>query len=285
MISLTIDLASYERELTSSEERIRSSYWVRGGENSHDAYTFARAQVPSVNDGLPLTSFLLTRQRESEHGGDRMYHTVAAVWSRSFSFGGTPSPEPNDEYEFSVDPSPARITQALATASSHGAPLDPSDFQNLIGVSVSEDGLRIEGTDSVDPTARLRFTKTFPRTGAGSFGTAQAAALADLAGSINSDMYSFAQPGEMRFMGASAVFSADSVSVTYVFEYRKNRTNETVGDILVPARKGWQLLDTFSTDVANQVLGGALRVPIYVRVLDVYPSVSFSASGIPLPPS
>lgn len=211
------------------------TYKADGSETTSDIVAAAFLYVPATYRGMYVQSL------KYEHKG-------AGFWEIKANYGVGDRTE-----TFEGDTSGGTIHRefALSTISAYDAdgPGLTTWFGNLIGVN----GDKIDGVDVPDEAFQFTISKTWE---AAFLATGYCASIIEMTGKVNDgevnytwlgQSFSFSA-GELRFKGAS-MGEADptelgdaQIRLVYKFEFSKNATNLTVGDITDIDKDGWDYL-------------------------------------------
>ena len=137
------------------------------------------------------------------------------------------------------------------------------------GVDITVPVYSFSETHSLDPTVVTEVYK----------GT-----IFSLTGKVDSDTFRGFSPGEVLFLGAAGTRrgtgSDDDWEITYRFAASPNRSNIPVGDITVPAKKGWEYLWVRYADTEDPAAHALVKQPVAAYVEKVYDEGDFSLLGI-----
>lgn len=193
------------------------------------------------------------------------------------SWASRSPPQENDNvYSFDTTGGTEKITQSKATVSvSVPSGLSTPDFKGCIGW----DGKNVNGCEIVVPAFRweekvyladARVTNAYRIT------------CHNLTGKVNDAEFRGFPAGDVLFLGVRGSRTGDGDDdlweLTFSFAASPNGTNLTVGDITVPAKKGWEYLWVFYEDaVSGNVKARRPRAAVVERVYD---TASFAQLGI-----
>lgn len=192
------------------------------------------------------------------------------------------APETGDSaYSFDTSGGTQHITQSMQTISrtAAGGGTAP-DHKGAIGVARTAEGLTVEGVDITVPV--YSFSETHYIADA-SVDAAYKGKLFALTGKTNDASFKGLSAGECLFLGASgSKRGEEDWEITFHFAASPNRTDVAVGDITVPAVKGWEYL---WVEYQEEVDSGAtapqtVKRPINAYVERVYDEGDFSDLGI-----
>lgn len=163
---------------------------------------------------------------------------------------------------------------------------DPEEPWNTYGaLNVNENS--VQGAEVTVPGFNFTETWTFPseyvlgRTESQRTKTTPyLKTLYDMTGTVNGNKFRIFETGELLFMGARGDISPSSATVTITFSFsaRANRTNFMVNDIKVARKEGWDLLWIEYESRADT--SRILKFPRYVFVDKIYPYGAFSSLEI-----
>lgn len=226
--------------------------------------TLAIAELSAIS-GTPIAAAggagVLFRQRirTTKRGYNLFYHDVE--YGRVNRNAG--------EFSWTWDGygQPLHITTSLETVNSYGT--SPPDFENLIGVR----GDQVDGVD-IDTTVS-RFTIEFSHP-EGFFTFAQAAAIDDIRGMVNSGFFFGFAAGEVRFIRFRGSDGTNAPAVvSYEFERQRNATGLTIGSISSIAKRGHDYAWIRTTDDVSS--GLPVQVPEHVYVERVFEYTDLAA--------
>ncbi len=187
-------------------------------------------------------------------------------------------PEGDDSgwgWSFDTTGGTSHVTQSIATIGNYGPGGRPApDYRGAIGVSSDS----VEGVDVVTPNLSFTISRNFPAIVPSQF----LVMLAKFTGKVNATpFYGFA-PGEVLFNGAGGSQSGiEPWNIQYKFTVSPNAENLTIGNIVVPFKRGWDYLwvryaDQMDTDSTSKVI----KQPISAHLVQVYHYVSFTGLGV-----
>lgn len=133
------------------------------------------------------------------------------------------------------------ITHSLRTVSSTNATGDHGpNFQQAINVERKNGAMEIGGTDIGAPQGEFSETYKFP---AGAVTSSYRRAVIEATYKVNSTAFREWDAGEVLFLGADGSREeGGDWTITFNFAASPNRTDIAIGDINVPAKKGWEYL-------------------------------------------
>ena len=244
-----------------------------------------RYNIIGTSSAAEADSALSTQSKRVIFGN--LYRTTSTVEPTAAKrlFEGTVEYEykNTDEFTYSFDTSSEsqRMTNSLATLSSHAPPgQTPPNHRGAIGVNNGN----IEGCDVIVPT--LTFSMTRTRNGIITMPFIQM--LHAMTGKINGSSFLGFLPGEVLFEGASgsqkitepktptAEGNLPLFDVTYKFRLSYSASHLDVGDIQVAFKRGWdyfwvQYVENMDND--SQTL---VQRPVAAYVEQVYRHADFN---------
>ncbi len=191
-----------------------------------------------------------------------------------------PEPETNDRiFTFTTSGGSQRITQSLQTIASYAPPgKSAPDFKGAI--NVTQDG--VEGVDVGEPVKEFEVTLFRPDA---SVNDAYQDALYEQAWTVNNDNITINNvtypAGSLLFKGLTRGTkrdSADDWELVFSFAASKNKTNITIGDITVAAKKGWEYLWVFYEEAVSN--GVITKVPRAVYIEEVFEESDLETLGV-----
>lgn len=191
------------------------------------------------------------------------------------------SPERKDpevgESSFSFDTGGGNqhITQSISTVNGYAPPGKTApNFKGAIGVTHDN----VEGVDITVPV--YAFSETHYLNDA-TVTASYKGKLFQLTGKVNNAAFKGTAAGECLFLGASgSKRGADDWEITFRFAASPNKTNITVGDITVPAKKGWDYLWVRYADADDAGSDTLVKQPVAAYVEKVYEEGDFAELGI-----
>lgn len=230
--------------------------------SSASVYAAAVSAIPGTFDGLGLDN--VSWEEEDEFG-----HTV---FSANYSTGE--QPESVLRIGFDTTGGSVRVRTSRDTTSYVRAGRTAPDYKGAIEVSGDEP----QGVDVTIPALKLIFKYKWPK---GTFGLAQAKAVASITGSTNDASWQTFDEGELLFLGASGeIDAALPTDVTYSFAASANATLSIGGIITGIAKKGHQHLWVKFEDVVDATAKKTVQQPLAAYVETLYKTSAFSALGI-----
>ena len=199
----------------------------------------------------------------------------ACIWDVTVQYGPKDEPEAGDPPSFSFDTSGGtqHITQSKQTISRTPNGTAPN-FKGAIGVTRDS----VEGVDITVPVYAFSETHYFPP---GQVTASYRGTLFNLTGKVNNGGFKGMAAGECLFLGASGSMRAGGDwEITYKFAASPNRTNIAVGDITVPAKKGWEYLWVKYSEEEDGDADAIVQRPVAAYVEKVYDDGNFGSLGI-----
>ncbi|NLE57630.1 MAG: hypothetical protein GX616_04670, partial [Planctomycetes bacterium] len=183
------------------------------------------------------------------------------------------------EHKFSFDTTGGRqkITQSLQTINKY-APEGKTAADHKGAIGVTDSG--VEGCEIVVP--KFAWTETWQLPIA-DYGWDYSDEVAELTGTVNNATFRGKAAGTVLFHGARGAASTKDpslIEITYVFEYSKSVTNQTIGDITGVAKAGWQYLWVHYVQVHDETADAIAKRPDAVYVERVYEASDFGDLGI-----
>jgi len=264
-------------ELTASRRRIVGGdspsaeliYGVRGTDDDVVARTIVQAVSPSVHDGL----YRQTIDLEPDWADT---DTSNGRWTATVRYVANPTPQTEESsFSFETSGGTQHLTQSLETIGRYAPAGDTApDYQGAVGVTHDS----VEGVDIAVPVYAFSETHYKPA----SFVTlAYRGTLFSLTGKVNSASFKGLTAGECLFLGArGSRRGAGDWEITYNFAASPNRTSIVIGNITVPAKKGWEYLWVRYEDSLDPTANAIVKRPRAAYVEKVYELASFAALGI-----
>ncbi|MCG3179669.1 MAG: hypothetical protein BIFFINMI_02010 [Phycisphaerae bacterium] len=205
------------------------------------------------------------------------YH-APDVWSGTANYGPpeTKDKEPGESsFSFDTSGGTQHVTQSLATVGNYApAGQTAPDFKGAIGVTKDA----VEGVDITVPV--YSFSETYVFADA-DVTLAYRGVLFALTGKVNNAAFKGCAAGECLFLGASGSKRGDGDwEISFKFAASPNKTNITVGDITVPAKKGWEYLWVRYEDKEDANAKILVKRPLSAHIEKVYSDGDFSQLGI-----
>lgn len=147
--------------------------------------------------------------------------------------------EPEPSYSFDTSGGSEHITRAIAQVH---FPTTAKDANKFIGWNgKSGDDCEIAGADIVVANMRESYTRIIKKS---KIDNAFKRSLARVTGKVNKTAFKGWAAGEVLFLGASYSATEDDrkIAVTYNFAIRENEPAQKIGDIAIPAKKGWWVI-------------------------------------------
>ena len=266
-------------------EKLESREWSTGDRPSVTLHYL----LAGVSDDLSAKTLLINSTATAYDGLVRESIEFEPVWVDTTANDGLwdvrvryvaperKDPEPGDPPQFSFDTSGGtqHTTQSLSTISKTApAGKTAPDFKGAIGVTHDS----VEGVDITVPVYAFSETHYFDD----AFVTnAYKGTLFNLTGKVNNAAFKGTAAGECLFLGASgSKRGTDKWEINFRFAASPNKTNIIVGDITVPAKKGWEYLWVRYADAEDETAKAIVKKPVAAYVEKVYEEAAFSALGI-----
>ena len=259
--SLTIGLSSSDYS---------PEYIIQGTESEDAAVAALAAHVsPFV---LTSTGFMLVLK------------TCSVKWNSPGSWIGTANYRPpeaiqkqpgQETFSFDMTGGTQHATQSLSTIGNY-APSGATapNFKGAIGVTKDS----IEGVDITVPVYQFSITHVFAPD---AVTTTYMGILFNLTGKTNNAPFMGLDTGECLFLGPSGGKRGDgNWEITFKFAGSPNKTTLTVGDITIPAKKGWEYLWVRYEDKEDANAKVLVKHPVSAHVEKVYDEGDFSTLSI-----
>lgn len=240
-------------------------YDVAGTADEETALTSLKASAPATHKGLGRQECGVEPTED------------ASRWIGTAQYALDPADNAT-QFSFDTGGGSQHVTNSLSTISKTPASGTAPDFKGAIGVTVDS----VEGVDITTPVFNFEITKYKD-----SVSQAYLEAVYDLTGKTNNAQVQFTidgvtltfAAGELLFLGGSGGKTAGSGqwSINYKFAGSPNRTSIAVGDITVPAKKGWEYLWVRYQDMEDGAAKTLVKRPLAAYVEQVYETGDFSA--------
>lgn len=250
------------RTVEGDDPQVELIYVIRGTDDDLEVSAALREASPPVYNGL------LRRQRTIERIGQQ-------EWQGTVTYGRTGQPEGEVVWEFDTTGGQQKVTQSLMTVGRY-APQGQTapDMGGAIGVTNNG----VEGVEITVPVFAFSLRATLPDS---AVTPAYRLTLFRLTGTVNAAPFLGFAAGEVLFLGATGTKrNAENWEITYKFSASPNMANIAIGQITVPAKKGWEYLWVRYADDVDAVAKWAVKRPIAAYVEQVYPYGDFSLLGI-----
>ena len=239
-------------------------YDIDGTNDEQQALTALDGQAPATHKNLD-------RQELSVEPTDDQYR-----WVGTARYALDPADNATT-FSFDTGGGSQHITNSRSTISKTAASGTAPDFKGAIGVTADS----VEGLDITTPVFNFELRKFKD-----SVTTAYLANVYDLTGKVNNAQVVLTvngatitfEAGELLFLGASGgkTIGKGQWEINYRFAAQPNRTSIAVGDITVPAKKGWEYLWVRYKDAEHGASKSIVKVPLAAYVEQVYESGDFS---------
>jgi hypothetical protein len=269
-------------------EKLGSREWSAGNAASKTSVTF-HYDLAGVADDLQARQLLIDSTASTYDGLVRESVQLEPVWVDETAADGLwvarvryvpearKEPEVGDPEQFAFDTTGGtqHITQSLSTVGKYApAGKTAADFKGAIGVTHDA----VEGVDITVPV--YAFSETHYLADA-TVTAAYKLQVFQLTGTVNAAAFKGFAAGECLFLGASgAKRGTDKWEINFRFAASPNKTSLTVGDITVPAKKGWEYLWVRYADAEDDVAKAIVKKPVAAYVEKVYEEGDFSLLGI-----
>lgn len=194
-------------------------------------------------------------------GGHKVFYVTVPYAPRKYQVG---------QFRFTTSSTGGTLHVKASRQTVAKYPSSAKDHKQLIGVH----GDNVDGADIVIPAMKLTCHFKHP---AAVFSLPYAFYLADLTGSVNSDVFLGRPPGTLLYLGHDGSDGTDAeAEVAYHFAYEKNLENLVFGSITGVAKQGWDLLwISWKDNVTGNEAG---REPKAVYVERVYQRIAMATA-------
>jgi len=241
------------------------TYDIEGTADEDTALTSLKSAAPATHKGM-------NRQECGVEPTDDKHR-----WTGTARYALDPA-DSATRFSFDTGGGSQHVTNGLATVSKTPAPGKTApDFKGAIGVTPDN----VEGVDITTPVFNFELTKYLDSVTTAYLGDVYALTgkvnNAQVVLTVNGATLTFAA-GELLFLGASGgkTVGKGQWEVTYRFAASPNRTNIAVGDITVPAKKGWEYLWVRYEDAEDAAAKALVKRPLAAYVEQVYETGDFS---------
>jgi hypothetical protein len=236
----------------------------------------------AVLTGTPLIWDGLIRQAPSIEPDDS---GISGLWDATVPYDKNDKPREigDASVSWSTGGGTQRIFQAIATVGKYGPPGEAAP-ENYGAIGAKPDGT-VEGVDVMVPD--FRWTERYT-VNPGMLTWNYAMTCAYLTRCVNNHGFRGFAAGEVQFRGASAEARLTgtqeqpqlTAEISYEFAAQPNVTNQTIGQIVGIAARGWEHVDVRYEEIDDAVAKKTTPRPIAVYVHQVYPYASFGGLGI-----
>lgn len=199
------------------------------------------------------------------------------VWYVDVTFGPIPPPEEGEfKWSFDTTGQTKHITQAIEHIAEYADGAKES-HEGTIGVTENGD---IEGVDV--PCAGFKWTENHQLLLA-SYGWTYSTILGEISGMVNTGSFRGFAADTVMFMGATGGQSSKDpllLDITYLFEYSKSVTGQTVGPISGVDKKGWEYAWVEYKTVEGAIVKQLRKKPRQVNIEQVSYREDFDVLGI-----
>ena len=242
-------------------------YTLRGVSSEGDARTLATTSTPAAYGLLPRRQIEIKPVHIDTNNAD------ACIWDVTVQYNhDRDEPDTGDEPTFSFDTTGGtqHITQSKQTISRTAVSEAAPDFKGAIGVTSNG----VEGVDITVPVYVFTYTYYLaPERVTQSFRLQ----IFALTGKVNSGGFRGFAAGEVLFLGATgSIRRGEKWEITFRFAASQNRTSIKVGDITVPAKKGWEYLWVKYAEHEDENAKTLVQQPVAAYVERVYDEASFA---------
>jgi hypothetical protein len=241
-------------------------YTVHDAASESEAKTALAAAAPATYDGLVRDAYT------ADEEGNGLW--LAEVRYVASDMQKKPIPVGETRESFDTGGGTQHITQSKQTPTTYSAnELPAPDFKGAIGVSSDA----VEGCDVTTPAYAFSYTKAFTPEQVASLKPAWYA----LTGMVNNGTFKNFAAGEVLFEGAEGSTRDDgNYDVTFRFQAKPNRTNQTIGTITGIQYEGWNYVWVLYAPKEDTDAKRVTQRPIAVYVERVYGSGDFSTLGV-----
>lgn len=240
-------------------------YYVTGSTDDAAARSYALAQIPTTDDGLPRQRVRVRRIFDGAHEAE-------AIFSSRAVGGEEPQQVGDDAREsFRTTGRTERITHGLETIAAYtpGA-LDSIDFFGAINANANEVG----GVEITVPVFEFQLTEVFE---AAWITEAYKGILNAATGTTNDNTFRGLAAGECLFLGAEGTTRFDGKwEITFYFAASPNQTGLSVGSITGIDKKGFEYLWIYYEPEVDDTNSVITQEPRQVTIERVYASSDFS---------
>lgn len=256
---------------TGANASVERTYLIRGTASDLTAKSKLADEAPETYDALVLDNLRIEPLFIDES------NNAASTWLGTARYVQPEKVQPEvgeSRFSFDTGGGTQHITQSLSTIGSYVASGTAPDFKGAIGVTHDS----VQGVDITVPVYKFSETHVL----ADSMVTeAYRGTLHSLTGTTNDATFKGLAIGECLFLGAAGSKRADGDwEITYNFAASPNRTNITVGDITVTAKKGWEYLWVSYEDAEDTTAKQIVKKPSAAYIEKVYEAGDFSDLGI-----
>lgn len=250
-------------------------YRVEGATSEQDVVDWVGFNVDATVAGFPFADF--TAEEDDEILNE---YNVTVEWGQPEQGGGQTIE--TVEYKFNYQAPSAHVYQSLQTIAAYTDPkfgfsFGPDRFKGSINVVVDGGKYRVEGFNL--PAPNETFTLSYKTA---SLSGAYQALVEGMCGKVNSVAFRGKNAGELmlcRVTGGRG--TSGQWYIDYGFAYTANDTNIPVGDIIVTAKDGWDLLWTFYGTGVSSDVDGLVKTPNIAFVERIFKRADFAALALP----
>ena len=265
MVAIVTELFDKRTETLSARPTAEVQYLVSGAIDEAEVKTEAQNAIPLIYSGLLRKVIVLEERLDASSWRVTAHYGIPEVDDA----GQTPDPVET----FDTGGGQQHITQSLSTISRHG-PAASVELKGAIGF----DGEQVQGVDITVPVYNFTETQYFEDA---EVTFAYRGIIMRLTGRVNDAPFKGFQAGEVLFLGASGSRRVSELwEITFRFAGLPNRTSFQVGDILVPAKKGWEYLWVQYGKDVDIAVKQIIKKPIAVYIEKVYELGDFSTLDI-----
>lgn len=265
---MTVTYWERPNTLRDTGQSITLGYGLRGVETKTEARAYALANTDTFK------RYLYRSAVEVEEQGPQLFH-FDVTW------GPNNKREPTEnwwKWNFNTAGDTKHITHGLTTATSY-VPSGKETIPFKMAINQDGDG-NIDGTDIPDRAFAWSEEHNLLLS---SYAFSYAQTLGDNKGKTNSVEFRGLPVGTVLFEDASGGPSEEDpeyLTVVYNFRYSPDVENQTVGDITVTTKGGWQYAWVYSEQTADDTSKTTRAIPRQVDVITVFDSFDFTLLGI-----
>ena len=269
-IAVTERMTSRELSVSGDKRTLKRHFIVDGTHDETDAETALLNAIEAIYNGLVRDSYSIDPVNPDTV-------TETGLWEASATYKSPTYAEPetgDSSFSFDTGGGSQHITQSLSTIGRYAASGTAPDFKGAINVTETS----VDGVDIITPV--YKFSETHYLADA-AVTSGYKGTLFNLTGKVNSGSFKGFAGGEVLFEGASgAKRGEDQWEITFKFAASPNRTNISIGEITVPAKKGWEYLWVQYADDEDTAAKALVKKPVAAYVEKVYEEASFAGLGI-----
>lgn len=258
------------RSIDSLFPEVRFEYIATGTADDQELLTYLRANIPGDYEGLFLRSVSYEPEVVDEDSATGLWY-VEAIYARPELVGIDTTTESTEEFD--TTGVQEKIFQPIERVGSY----TPSGAEaELADVGIGFDGKKVNGVDIIVPVYKFSLSYPFANS---SITSGYKGLLYAVTGKVNDAAFKGFAAGEVLFLGVQGQRRGNGVWVLrFDFAASPNLTNLSIGDITVPAKKGWEYLWVMYEDA--EAADMMIQIPKAVFVDKLYYLADFDALGI-----